>query len=127
MSLYPFTSTGIGVDQPFGRFVISVVPARVLLDTAYSDRLTAIPQKDGSYKLTGSQRALTEPRLRELGKFIDTGAACFPNAIILAANYREEDGLEEDDEEMQWSFSTERNGKPGDLRIPAALKRAAII
>jgi len=125
--MYPFISAGIGVEQPFGRFIVTAVPARVLLDTAYSDRLTATRQEDGSYTLSGSQRALREPRLKDIGKFIDTGAACFPNAIILAANYREEDGLEEEDEKLQWTFSTERNGRPGDLRIPAALKRAAII
>jgi DNA phosphorothioation-associated DGQHR protein 1 len=125
--MYPFTSTGFGVEQPFGRFIVTAVPARVLLDTAFSDRLTALRQQDGSYQLSGSQRALTEPRLKDIGKFIGTGAACFPNAIILAANYREEDGFEEEDENLKWTFSTNLNGKPGDLRIPAALKRAAII
>ena len=96
--MYPFNSVGIGVEQPFGRFIVTAVPARVLLETAYSDRLTAARQEDGGYKLSGSQRALTEPRLKDIGQFINTGAACFPNAIILAANYREEDGLEEEDE-----------------------------
>ena len=105
--MYPFTSTGISVEQPFGRFIITALPARVLLDTAYSDRLTAVRQRDGKYKLSGSQRALNEPRLQDIGKFIDTGAACFPNSIIIAANYREEDGLVEEDDQLTWGFSEE--------------------
>lgn len=125
--MFPYRAPGIAIEQPFGRFVITALPAHILLDTAYSDRLTAARQADGSYRLDGSQRALAEPRLKDIGKFIDTGAACFPNAIILAANYREEDGLEEEDEDLRWTFSTDQNGKPGELRIPAALKTAAII
>ena len=125
--MYPFTAPGIFISQPFGEFVVTTLPAKVLLDTAYSDRLTASQESDGSYRLSGSQRRLAEPRLKDIGKFIDTGAACFPNAIILAANYREEDGLEEEDEKLQWRFSANRNGSTGELTIPKSLKRAAII
>ena len=79
--MYPFSSAGIGVEQPFGRFILTAVPARVLLDTAYSDRLTATLQKDGSYKLSGSQRELAAPRLKDIGRFIDTGAACCARVV----------------------------------------------
>jgi DNA phosphorothioation-associated DGQHR protein 1 len=125
--MYPFNATGIPVEQPFGPFVIALLPARILLDTAYSDRLTATRSKDGSYRLSGSQRAVVEPRLKDIGKFIETGAACFPNSIILAANYREEDGLEEEDENLRWTFAAKQNAQAGVLRIPKAIKRAAII
>lgn len=124
--MYPYTTQGVAIEQPFGRFVIAAIPAHILLDTAYSDRLTAVRQNDGSYRLSGSQRILAKPRLTDIGAFIDSGAACFPNSIILAANYREEDGLEEEDERRMWKFS-ETSGIFGELQIPFPLKLAAII
>lgn len=126
IKMYPYVTQGIVVDQPFGRFVLASIPAHILLDTAYSDRLTAIRQNDASYLLTGSQRTLAKPRLKDIGNFIDSGAACFPNSIILAANYREEDGLEEDDEERMWQCP-ESDGMLAELRIPSSFKLAAII
>ena len=56
--MYPFESAAFAVEQPFGRFVVATVPAHILLDTAYSDRLTAIRSENGTYRLSGSQRAL---------------------------------------------------------------------
>lgn len=125
--MYPFRASGILIEQPFGQFVLSALPAHILLDTAYSDRLAASRLDDGSYRLSGSQRALAKPRLKDIGKFLETGAACFPNTIILAANYREEDGLEEEDENVRWTFPERDNGQVGELVIPGDLKRAAII
>jgi DNA phosphorothioation-associated DGQHR protein 1 len=130
-TVYPFTSTGFFVSQPFGEFIVTSIPARILLETAYSDRLRAEKQPDGSYKLSGSQRDLAEPRLRLIGKFIDNPTAAFPNTIILAANYRENDGLIEQDhgdedltsEKKQWSF--DENTKQ--LIIPSPARLAAII
>lgn len=125
-AIYPFRTSGIRIEQPYGQFVLCSVPAHVLLDTAYSDRLAAKQKDDGTYELTGSQRELAKPRLRDIGKFIDTGAACFPNSIILAANYREEDGLEEEDPQVKWLLS-DRDANLVQLEIPTPLKRAAII
>jgi len=124
--MYPFTAPGIMVRQPFGEFVIVYLPAHVLLDTAYSDRLTAVAKPDRSYKLTGSQRDLAKPRLKEIGLFIDKGSASFPNTIILAANYRADDGLVEDAETLRWTFSSTKLGV-GELTIPTPTKLAAII
>jgi len=124
--MYPFTAPGIMVRQPFGEFVIVSLPAHVLLDAAYSDRLTAVAKPDGSYELTGSQRDLAKPRLKEIGLFIDKGSASFPNTIILAANYRAEDGLVEDTDTLRWTFSSTESGV-GELTIPTPTKLAAII
>ena len=115
------------VEQPFGQFVITSLPARILLDTAYSDRLAATRMPDGSYRLTGSQRELAKPRLKEIGKFIDSGAASFPNSIILAANYAEETGMEVEDVDQSWEFKPSARDGCGSLRIPVAAKTAAII
>ena len=125
--MYPFTAPAISVIQPYSRFVITSLPAHILLDTAYSDRLTAIQNPDGTYHLSGSQRKLAEPRLRDIGKYIGSEAASFPNAIIIAANYREEDGFEEEDELSTWKFQQTESAEAGQLVIPKSLKRAAII
>jgi len=124
---YPFTRPGILVSQPFGEFFVATIPARVLLDVAYSDRLTANRRPDGSYNLGGSQRPLAERRLKEIGQFIDSPSASFPNSIILAANYREDDGLIEEEESNKWSLSTDNNGLTGTLIIPTDAKLAPII
>ena len=135
---FPFTSSGILVSQPFGEFFVTSVPARILLETAYSDRLKAIKQVDGTYKLDGSQRILADARLGEIGKFIDMPSATFPNTIILAANYREEDGLmegdetvdekaEEENEKKKWRLELSENKITGQLIIPTADRLAAII
>jgi hypothetical protein len=84
MTKYPFETSAISVSQPFGDFVVAALPARLLLDTCYSDRLEARLQSDGSYRLEGSQRRLDDKRLKEIGGFIDKGSASFPNSIILA-------------------------------------------
>ena len=125
--MYPLEAAGIMVRQPFGEFVLASLPARVLLDVAYSDRLTATPQPNGTYELSGSQRALAEPRLKEIGDFIDKGWASFPNTIILAANYRADDGLDEDDDNVRWRYIAANGTGAGRLIIPAQKKLAAII
>jgi DNA phosphorothioation-associated DGQHR protein 1 len=124
---YPVTRPGLIVSQPFGQFFVAAIPARVLLDTAYSDRLTAVRQPNGTYKLEGSQRKLVERRLRDIGMFIDGSSAAFPNSVILAANYREEDGLVEEDETSKWRFDIAKDGLSGRLTIPKPVKLAPII
>lgn len=124
---YPFIRPGLIISQPFGDFFVVTIPARVLLDVAYSDRLTAELKADGSYSLGGSQRPLAEPRLREIGRFIDSESASFPNSIILAANYRRDDGLIEEEEGSKWSVSSDQKGLTGTLTIPTSSKLAPII
>ena len=93
---YPFKTPSIHITQPIGEFFIASFPARILLETAYSHRLEAEQIEDGTYNLKGSQRKLLEPRLKQIGQYINTVESAFPNTIILAANYRQDDGkLEE--------------------------------
>ena len=124
--MYPFSAPAFSVTQPFGQFVVTTLPAKLLLDVAYSDRLKAIRQPDGTYILEGSQRELLDRRLREIGEYIDTSEVAFPNAIILAANYKEEDGLIEEEEDNRWRFETDGN-LVGQLFIPKNIKLAPII
>lgn len=96
---YPVTVPAISVTQQLGTFYVVSLPARVLLDTAYSDRLHAKKSADGeTYQLEGSQRGLLTPRLRDIGAYIATEESTFPNSIILAPNFDRESGepVEED-------------------------------
>lgn len=83
------------VKQPLGLFYAAVIPADLLLKVTYSSPLTVTgPAKVSSlYPLAGAQRVERVERLKEIGRFIDTTEAAFPNAIILAANYTQ-DGTE---------------------------------
>ena len=124
---YPFTRSGLFVSQSFGEFFVTTIPAHILLDVAYSDRLTADKQPDGSYTLGGSQRNVAERRLKEIGQFIDSPSASFPNSVILAANYRADDGLIEEEENSKWSLAIDENNLTGTLSIPTNAKLAPII
>lgn len=121
-----FESNGLLVSQPFGEFIVTTVPAEILLGVAYSDRLRAELQNDGTYKLEGSQRKLLTPRLSSIGGYIDGANAAFPNSIILAANYRIEDGLVEEDEARRWTYEVTA-GNVVKIKIPSNAKLAPII
>jgi len=128
MSDFPFTRTGVLISQPFGEFFATSIPARILLDVTYSDKVKAIRASPDSYKLDGSQRNINEKRLREIGQFIDTPYdAAFPNSIILAANYRETDGLIEEDEGRKWRLRPSNSEISATLEIPTDAKLAPII
>lgn len=106
---YPITVPAISVTQPLGTFYVVSLPARVLLDTAYSDRLRARKSADGeAYELEGSQRGLLAPRLRDIGAYIATEESTFPNSIILAPNFDPENGelVDEDgsNKKLRWQI-----------------------
>jgi DNA phosphorothioation-associated DGQHR protein 1 len=117
----------LSVQQPLGEFFVASIPASVLLSTAYSHRLSAVLLDNGQYELKGSQRAINEPRLKSIGKYIDGTEAAFPNCLILAANYREDSGLIEDDVLLRWSIDLDEGGRTGKLCIPGNSKLAVII
>jgi DNA phosphorothioation-associated DGQHR protein 1 len=131
MSSTPFhTCPAIRVRQPLSSFIIAAVPARVLLATAFSHRLRAIAQPNGSYKLEGSQRLIHPDRLKDIAGFIESPEAAFPNAIILAANVTESrsDSVEEEEElSKSWDFEPDNGADSGILVIPTSEKMAAII
>jgi DNA phosphorothioation-associated DGQHR protein 1 len=154
MTTYPYETPAILVDQPLGSFYIARLPARLLLEVGFSDVLKAVATSDTTrpYHLDGNQREKREPRLRQIGNYIDRDDSAFPNAIILAANIRPEDGLieespsaEEDlaslpgasDDEIEAAKDTQRLDRrwtvSGDdrgcawLRIPTGDKLASVI
>lgn len=154
MTNYPHRTPAILVDQPLGSFYIAKLPARLLLEVGFSDVLKAISTNDPvrPYHLDGTQREQQEKRLKHIGSYIDRDDSAFPNAIILAANIRPEDGLIEeapavddelaklpgasdaeiaaavsaDREDRRWSVEETADGCSW-LRIPSAAKLAAVI
>ncbi len=96
----------IRVVQPLGVFYAACVPADKLLQLAYSNPLIA---QEGLnhlpfYALRGAQRSDTAARHREIGAFIDTAEAAFPNTIILAANYDESGTALIEDDARRWQI-----------------------
>ncbi|MGY6205336.1 DGQHR domain-containing protein [Paraburkholderia strydomiana] len=139
MLTFPFKAPAIRVQQPMGMFYVAVLPARLLLDVAYSDALSATSRVDDvGYDLTGTQRLPQPKRLQPIADYINRADAAFPNSIILAANFRQEDGLIEDgdsldddvrkeSEDRQWTVEERNEGDCCTLTIPSGEKLAAII
>lgn len=130
---FPMTVPALYIQQELGAFYAVTLPARVLLDVCYSDVLSASFQPStGAYKLEGTQRLISEARLSQIRDYINRADASFPNAIILAANFRQEDGLLEEDSDdsgttdVRWT-ATEPRGSLCELTIPTREKLAAII
>jgi DNA phosphorothioation-associated DGQHR protein 1 len=127
MVTYPLLTPAIPVDQPLGSFYLVTLPVEVLLDTCYSDRLKAVRRGDGTgYDLDGAQRELQVPRLKQIAQYINIHESAFPNTIILAANFRETDGLAEHDEGFRWRILPNGDGT-SKLLIPTPTKLAPII
>lgn len=154
MTTYPYETPAILIEQPLGSFYIAKLPARLLLEVGFSDVLKALATTDPTrpYHLEGTQREQQQKRLVQIGNYIDRDDSAFPNAIILAANIRPEDGLVEEapatDEEMatlpgasdeekaaaekkdrvdrRWSVRDDKKGCSW-LRVPTSAKLAAVI
>lgn len=138
MSMFPLEVRALRVEQPIGVYYLAILQARVLLEVAFSDVLSAnLREGEDYYDLDGTQRLMNPKRLQMIADYINRPDASFPNSIILAANFRKEDGLIEDDEfevaEAQpestgrrWSVEEQDDGCCV-LRIPTKEKLAAII
>jgi DNA phosphorothioation-associated DGQHR protein 1 len=138
MITFPLEVRALRVEQPIGVYYVAILQARVLLEVAFSDVLSAsLREGEDYYDLEGTQRLMNPKRLQMIADYINRPDAAFPNSIILAANFRKEDGLIEDDdfeiEEGQhkttgrrWSVDEQDDGYCI-LRIPTKEKLAAII
>ena len=125
MATFPFEVPALKIVQPLGVFYVAVLPADLLLDTCFSDQLRAIKPSGLGYELQGTQRGIVLERLRTIGAFIDRYDSAFPNSLILAANFKEEDGTIEHDENARWSITEVNSGYR--LTIPTSRKLAAMI
>jgi len=134
----PFFETQlIKVKQPLGEFYVASIPARILLNTSFSKK--AFATKDPSettYSLSGAQREKRIKRLKAIGLYINRDDSAFPNSIILAANFSEEEypspeerGLTRyvRDESVRWRIEEDIECSTLKLIIPKPLKMAQII
>lgn len=136
MVTFPLSVPALRVVQPIGVYYVAVIPAEVLLQVSYSDKLTAKWDAERSiYVLEGTQRPLQEKRFQQIAEYITRADSAFPNTIILAANFRQEDGLLETgpDEaakpgtpDPRWSIADGADGS-ATLTIPTQERLAAII
>lgn len=138
MLTFPMEVRALRVEQPIGVFYVAILQARVLLEVAFSDVLSAtLREGEDCYDLDGTQRLMNPKRLQMIAEYINRPDAAFPNSIIIAANFRKEDGLMEDDDlELEdghpeatgrrWSVEEQDDGYCT-LRIPTKEKLAAII
>lgn len=138
MLSFPAKFPALKVEQPMGVYYVTVLPAELLLEVAFSDVLSAdFDPERMSYRLRGTQRLLQPKRLQQIADYINRSDAAFPNSIILAANYREEDGCIEDQDHhlerpdprtsnRRWTVEEASDGTMT-LCIPTKSKLAAII
>ena len=112
----PFYETNVlEVVQPFGTFYTFKIKASLLVDLVFS--MSAHNQNG---KLNGVQRKLKEERIRQIGLYSRTDSTTFPNAIILAANFRE-DGSFVEDSDIVWKIEKDK------LVIPQRIRLASIV
>ena len=114
----------IKVKQPFGDFFVVSIDSEILNRITYSDYLKVRNENVEGYETSGNQRKKQVPRVKEIGSYIETTDAAFPNSIILAANYDEYGNsiIEEDD---RWKLIKE--GSSYFIQIPENGKTASII
>jgi len=112
MITFPYVVPALLVTQPLATYYVAVLPAEVLLETCYSDRLRAVANVEGTgYKLDGTQRGLDPDRLGNIARYILRSDSAFPNSIILAANFREEDGTVEEEQAKRWLINQDASGR----------------
>ncbi len=141
---FPYHAPALRVEQPLGPFFVAILPAELLLQVATSDVMRATLNEGGGYTLEGTQRAIQDRRIRQIADYIDRADAAFPNAIILAANYNSQLGVDQDEvedldgsdlethadnvaAELETSWQVELINGSYRLTIPTGAKLAAII
>src|ERR1035441_9180618 len=124
---FPYRANALKVDQPLGTSYVTALPAELLLNVCFSDRLRAYREEGGAYILSGTQRTMDEKRLKATGSFISRSDAAFPNSIILAANSRAEDELVEDNNNTRWSVQHDVAQDRYTITVPTKDKLSAII
>jgi DGQHR domain-containing protein len=73
--------TAIRLSQPIGELFIGRVPARALIELAEAD-IRRITDREMEI-MSGIQRSLSQSRVPQIRKYIETVDASFPNSIIL--------------------------------------------
>ncbi|MBB3952979.1 DNA phosphorothioation-associated DGQHR protein 1 [Aureimonas jatrophae] len=133
---YPFKTKALQVVQPLDTYYVAVIPANILLDVAFSDRLRAREDDRDGYRVEGTQRARSGARQPQIEDYIGRTDSAFPNSIILAANYDAETGhlrtqeppVDDGEEQPETIWTIDDLGSGCfELTIPTAEKLAGII
>ena len=69
------------VKQPIGEFYVGVIDCKALIQISFADMRKIEGDLD---RYVGIQRKLAQPRVTEIGKFVNTIDATFPTSIVLA-------------------------------------------
>lgn len=120
----------IRVNQPIGEFYICSIPYNVLQKIAIPDALTLTDSGEhlpGYYNLSGNQRTEIISRRKDIGSFIESVEATFPNTIILAANIDESGNILDDNDMRRWIVEDDTNCNISFLTIPSDDALARII
>lgn len=134
-TIFPFKTKALQVVQPLGTYYVAVIPANVLLDVAFSDRLRAREDDEAGYRVEGTQRGRSANRQPQIEDYIGRMDSAFPNSIILAANYEADTGhirtaesSEDEDSKANTLWTIEENASGCyELTIPTSEKLAGII
>lgn len=66
-----FKTRALRVEQPLGVFYVAVIPARQLLEVAFTDLTSAQARPDGrGYSIDGTQRFRQDKRLDEIAAYL---------------------------------------------------------
>ena len=124
---FPLSLPAIKVSQPLGDFFVISLDVETLREVTFLDptRISSVDKKAFWYNLLGAQRTSSERRAKEIGTYINTVEAAFPNSIILAANYIDNGDFQEDDE-RRWKVKPVGE-KTYELIIPTSEKMASVI
>ena len=127
MPEYPLTLPAIRVRQPLGEFFVVALDAATLRTVTYMDatRISKVDRHTFLYSLLGAQRESSPRRAKQIAKYINTVEAAFPNSIILAANYINDEEFQEE-EAKRWRVEGS-NTSGWNLVIPSSEKMGSII
>ncbi|MEA9489336.1 DGQHR domain-containing protein [Xanthomonas campestris] len=73
----------IRVTQPIGDFYVASIDSSQLREITYSD-VRSLNESREIDEYLGIQRQVSQKRVKEIGKYVNTVDACFPTAVILA-------------------------------------------
>lgn len=119
----------IPVVQPLGIFYLCCMSSEKLLELTYPDVLTiegVDKGKLGIYKLSGNQREEVLEKRKQIGRYIDSVEASFPNTIIIGANV-DGNGYPINDMDLRWEVEEDKATNATFLIVPSPKRNARII
>ena len=76
----------IPIEQPIGRFYVGVMDSKLLLDIAHSDIIRIDKHERNIETVSGLERPLSTPRVKEIREYVKSVDATFPSGVILSVS-----------------------------------------